>query len=179
MVERVALEALFLKQDLTDFKWIKAEQIKVAQWVRFKCLFGCPVYGKKGTCPPNTPSIEECRAFFSEYSDAAIIHFQKTLAEGEDYRAWGRGLNKRLLELEREVFLSGYHKAFLVSFEACGQCGECQANRLECVDKKAARPGADALGVDVYATARSVGYPIQVLKSRDETMNRYAFLMVD
>jgi predicted metal-binding protein len=33
--------------------------------------------------------------------------------------------------------------------------------------------------VDVYATVRKIGYPIQVLARTDQTMNRYAFLLVD
>jgi len=41
------------------------------------------------------------------------------------------------------------------------------------------RPGADAMGVDVYKTARNVGYPIQVVKDRSDVMNRYAFLLID
>jgi predicted metal-binding protein len=179
MIEKELLGALFAERGYDDYKWIKSGQIKVAQWVRFKCLFGCPMYGKRGTCPPNTPSIDECRTFFSEYEDAVIFHFQKTNENMEDYRAWSRDANQRLVELERKVFLSGYYKAFLVSFQSCSQCAECAANRLECANKKSARPGADALGVDVYATARGVGYPIQVLKDYHETMNRYAFLMVE
>ena len=179
MVEKQLLESLFVKHGFSDYKWIKSEQIKVARWVRFKCLFGCAMYGKKGTCPPNTPSIDECREFFSEYEEAVIFHLQKAVEKIEDYHPWSRDTNRRLLEMERDVFLAGHHKAFLVSFEACNQCGECQANRLDCVNKKTARPGADALGIDVYQTARSVGYPIQVLRGINETMNRYAFLLIE
>jgi len=178
-MEKERIEGLLLEHGLTDFKWIKSKQIKVAQWVRFKCLFGCPVYGKKGTCPPNLPPIDQCREFFSEYEDAVIIHFQKAIEKIEDYRPWSREANERLVELERRVFLAGCYKAFIVSFEACGHCEECAANRIDCHNRKTARPGADAMGVDVYATARGVGYPIQVLTGRQETMNRYAFLMVE
>ena len=35
------------------------------------------------------------------------------------------------------------------------------------------------MGIDVYATARDIGYPIQVLRDYKETMNRYAFLMIE
>jgi len=178
-MDRERIEALLVEQGCADFKWIKSKQIKVAQWVRFKCLFGCPAYGKSGTCPPNMPPIGECREFFTEYDDAVIIHFQKSIEKKEEYRPWSREANERLLELERRVFLAGYYKAFLISFEACGQCADCAANRLDCLQKKGARPGADAMGIDVYATARGVGYPIQVLTNRAETMNRYAFLMVE
>jgi len=173
------LESLFTQHGFTDFKWLKARDIRVAQWVRFKCLFGCPIYGKKGTCPPNVPSIEQCREFFSEYESCAVFHFEKTVEKPEDRRPWSRDLGLKLVKLEREVFLEGYYKAFLVSFDSCNRCEACSGSRLECNDKRMARPGADALGVDVYATVRSAGYHIQVLKNYDETMNRFAFLMVE
>jgi len=178
-MDKERIEALLHEQGCEDFKWIKSKQIKVAQWVRFRCLFGCPVYGKKGTCPPNIPAIDQCREFFSEYQDAVMIHFQKAIEKTEDYKPWSREANERLVELERLVFLAGHYKAFMISFEACGQCDECAASRLDCHNKKGARPGADAMGIDVYATARGVGYPIQVLTGYRETMNRYAFLMVE
>ena len=178
-MDKGQIEKLLGKYDFVDFKWIRSADIKVAQWVRFKCLFGCPNYGKRGTCPPNIPDIEQCRQFFSEYEEAAIIRLEKTLEQPAEYRPWSKEMKGKLLGLEREVFLAGYYKAFLVSFEACSQCEECAANREGCKNQKTARPGADAMGVDVYATARSVGYPIQVLKDYKGTMNRYAFLMIE
>jgi hypothetical protein len=42
-----------------------------------------------------------------------------------------------------------------------------------------ARPGPDALGIDVYATVRGIGYPIQVLKDTTAPTNRYAFLLIE
>jgi len=33
--------------------------------------------------------------------------------------------------------------------------------------------------VDVYTTVRKVGYPIEVLTNYNDTMNRYAFLLID
>jgi len=33
--------------------------------------------------------------------------------------------------------------------------------------------------MDVFTTVRSLGYPIEVLSRYDQTMNRYAFLLVD
>ncbi len=179
MVDKPALEKTFKDHGFLDFKWIRGGDIIVSHWVRFRCLYGCPAYGKKGTCPPNVPSIDECRKMISEYGQAAVFHFTKKVESPEDRRAWGKGVAAKLMELEREVFLSGYYKTLLVSFEACGLCDSCTANRAECRNPRLARPGADALGIDVYATVRSIGYPIQVLKNKDEEMNRYAFLLID
>jgi predicted metal-binding protein len=177
--DRLELESLFEKHGYTEFKWIEPEDIVVAQWVRLKCTFGCGEYGRNAACPPNVPSVAECRQFFREYATAAVFHFHTSLENPEDRHAWSREINLRLLELEREVFLSGWHKAFLLFMDSCGICPECTSDRAECKSPKLARPTPEAMAMDVYATVRQYGYPIQVLKDYSEAMNRYAFLMVE
>ena len=115
MLKKATLEKLFKDRGFADFKWIEAKDIVVAQWVRFRCMFGCPAYGKRGTCPPNVPSIDECRQMISEYSQVAVFHFEKKLEKPEDRKAWSKRIVLKLMELEREVFLSGYYKTFLIS----------------------------------------------------------------
>ncbi len=179
MPDKLQLETLFKQHGFTDFRWIKAKDIKVSQWVRFRCQFGCNSYGKDGACPPNVPSIAECREFFSEYEDAVVFHLVKAVDKPDDRKAWSKEMSLKLIKLENEVFLSGYYKAFLASFDSCYLCKECSGTRLDCKNKKLSRPGADALGVDVFATVRSVGYEIDVLKNYTDTMNRYAFLLIN
>ncbi len=179
VINKDRLNALFNRLNFTDYRWIKASQIVVAHWVRFKCTFGCSSYGKKGTCPPHVPSVEECRAFFGEYSDAVIFHFTKKVDRPEDRVPWSRELNKELVSLEREVFWAGYPKAFMLFMDECRLCTDCTGTREDCINKEAARPGPESLAVDVFTTVRSVGYPIEVLRRYDQEMNRYAFLMVD
>ncbi len=179
IIERSKLEALFREKDFTDFRWIKSSNIEVAHWVRFKCRFGCTSYGKKGTCPPQVPSVEECRAFFSEYSDAVIFHFAKKVDNPKDRVPWSREISKRLINLEREVFWQGYHKAFVLFMDECRLCQDCTGTRESCVNKDDARPGPESLAVDVFSTVRSVGYQIEVLRHYEDEMNRYAFLMIE
>jgi predicted metal-binding protein len=179
MDEHEELESLFEKHGYTDFKWIEPEDIVLAQWVRLKCAFGCDEYGRNAACPPNVPTVEECRQFFREYSTAAIFHFSASFDDPEDRHEWSREINLGLLELEKEVFLSGCRKAFLLPMDSCGICKKCAGARGECKSPKLARPTPEAMAVDVYTTVRRYGFPIQVLKDLSETMNRYAFLMVE
>jgi predicted metal-binding protein len=173
------LESLISKHGFDDFKWIDPATIVVAEWVRMKCMYGCSGFGKNACCPPNTLPVVECRRFFDEYRTAAIFHFEKKVAKPEDRRQWCREINKRLLELERGVFLSGYHKAFLLFVDSCHLCAECANTRAECKNPKSARPAPEAMAVDVFATARGCGYPIEVLSEYSQAMNRYAFLLVE
>lgn len=179
MSDRTQLEALFAKHGFTDFKWIDPHQIVVAQWVRMKCIFGCDDYGRNASCPPNTPSVAECRRFFDEYNAAAIFHFEKRVSKPEDRHAWTKGIDQELLKLERAVFLAGHQKAFLLFVNNCSMCGKCAGTRQECKHPQSARPTGEAMAVDVYSTVRQVGYPIQVLPDYDQAMNRYAFLLIE
>ncbi|MFP3153247.1 DUF2284 domain-containing protein [Lachnospiraceae bacterium ZAX-1] len=161
----------------TDYKWIlPREHIIVAQWVRFHCQFGCSNYGKNGSCPPAVPSVEECRNMIYEYEHAVIFHFPlQSQTQDEHYK-----LMSRLSELERAIFLAGYYKAFLLTYGSCIFCKDCVAldSRIKCINKMKSRPGADAMGIDVYQTAHNVGYPIQVVKTHNEITNRFAFLLI-
>jgi predicted metal-binding protein len=144
-----------------------------------KCIFGCNSYGKKGSCPPNTPSIAECREFFSEYSQAVVFHVEAKVPKPEKRSEWSAKINSKLLKIEREVFLRGFHKAFLLFLDECCLCKECPGTRIDCKNLKSCRPCPESLGVDVFATVRSCGYPIEVLTDYHQFMNRYSFLLVD
>lgn len=178
-VSRKALTRLFQDLGYQDFKWIKPEQIVVAQWVRQKCMFGCDEYGHNAACPPNTPSVDECARFFSEYQQAVLFRFSKAVKKPRDRHAWTRKINKGLLKLEREVFLAGNRKAFVLFMDSCGLCKDCPPSRAECKNLTSARPSPESMAVDVFTTVERGGFPIQVLKDYDETMNRYAMLMVE
>lgn len=178
MSARKELEALFRKMGYTDFKWISPGKIVVANWVRMKCTFGCGNFGKSGCCPPEVPSVEECALFFKDYKEAVVFRFVKKVKRPQDRHAWTATVNKKLLELEREVFLAGNRKAFLLFMDSCELCRECARARKDCLNKKEARPAPEAMAVDVFKTVKSIGYPLEVLTDYRQEMNRYAFLMV-
>lgn len=178
MNNRKQLEKLFIKHRFKDFKWINPQKIVISHWVRMKCIFGCNEYGKNACCPPNTPPVEECQSFFREYIEAAVFHFKKKLQNPEQRHKWTRGINKRLIKLEREVFLNGNQKAFMLFMDSCSFCSTCTEKRIDCIDKKSTRPPPEAMAIDVFSTVRQLNYPIEVLRDYSEAMNRYAFLLI-
>ncbi len=178
-IARKNLEKLFAKQGYSDYRWINPKSIVVAQWARMKCTYGCKNYGKCGTCPPNVPSVPESEAFFKGYKTGAVFHFTRKVKRPEDRFAWTRKVNSRLLELEREVFLAGYYKAFLLFMDSCNLCASCAGRREQCNNPKRARPTPESMAVDVFATVRKIGYPIDVLTDYSQAMNRYAFLLIE
>jgi predicted metal-binding protein len=174
-----AVDDILRSRGFDDYKWLNPrEDIAVAMWVRFKCMYGCGSYGKCACCPPAVPPVSECREMLFEYRRAVILRFtyQSMTKEEKTEQA------KRLLELEREIFLAGFRKAFLLSSQrACAFAQSCSAGgeRLKCSDMAGARPSPEAMGIDVFQTARGVGYPIEVLKDHSETSNRYSFILIE
>jgi len=110
------INEILQSRGFTDYKWLHPKKdIFVEQWVRFKCMFGCNEYGKRGTCPPAVPSVDECRQMIHEYENALILHFKVQTHNMDD-------IHKQmadLLALEREIFLAGYYKAFLLPQYNC------------------------------------------------------------
>lgn len=47
-MDRSSVEGILHENGYDDFKWDSGSDIEVCQWPRFKCMFGCPSYGKNG-----------------------------------------------------------------------------------------------------------------------------------
>lgn len=146
-------------------KIIPAKSIAVAEWVRMKCQYGCDGYGRCLTCPPKSPAPEQTRRMVGCYRTALLVH--------GDRHTEIRALVSRL---EKEIFLDGYYKAFGMGAgpcELCETCGEfcCHADRV--------RPSLEACGIDVFATARANGFPIQVVRSHGCRENYYGIILME
>jgi len=172
------IESYIQELGLSDFKWIDPKEISVAQWVRVKCEFGCSDYGL-GTCPPNTPRVNECRDFFKEYSLGLVIRLTKSADKNNYPSEWSREMTTKLLELERKIFLEGFQKAFLLNQTCCFVCKDCPGDRLNCKDKRNSRPSPEAFAVDVYKTIRDIGMEINVVKENPAEINRIAIVLID
>ncbi len=178
-MNRSQIEEFIEKYEPDDFKWADPKDFFIGQWVRMKCMYGCPAYGKQGCCPPNTPSIPECERFFKEYSEAVIIKYEVKLDDPKKRHAWTDKRNARLAKLERDVFLAGNHKAFVLFIDPCHFCKECIPERTQCQQAMIARPSPEAFGVDVYGTVRKYGFKLDVRSHYDQIMRRFGILLVE
>ncbi len=176
--DRKKVGSLLTAHGVDDFTWIDPRRIITAQWVRMKCMYGCSSYGRKACCPPNTPTVAECERFLKEYRDAVLFRIVVQFKKAEDRVAWNRRTNARLSQLEREVFVSGYERVFLLSPAGCVLCAKCSGQRETCVLPASARPTPEAMAIDVYSTVRRFGYPIEVRRQVTDEQNRYGFLMI-
>lgn len=155
-----------IKLGAVEAKTIKADDVIVSDWVRYKCQYGCSGYGQCLTCPPYSSTPDQMRKILSGYEWAILLRFEP---EGPD-------VHKTTVKLERRVFLSGYHSAFGLGAGPCNLCDEC--NLKECVHPDLARPSMEACGVDVYATVRKAGFKIEVRRDRKQRPVYFGLLLV-
>ena len=105
---------------------LRPEQVVTAEWVRWKCLYGCAVAGRCLTCPPHSPTPEQTRRLLDEYETILLLRFD-VLPDAAEWTRPAAWVLERVLRLERELFLGGRHKAFAIVGgrscdleEACG-----------------------------------------------------------
>jgi predicted metal-binding protein len=160
------LVARALDLGVTDAKIIDAASIVVAPWPQLKCQFGCGGYGSNLCCPPHAPDWKLTREVVGAFKRALLLHTKG-----------GSNLRSIATTVEREAFLAGFYKAFAFG---CGPCLLCKGCNLEsCIHPHEARPAPEASGIDVFASARNNGFPIEVLTSRECVQNNYTFVLLD
>lgn len=180
-----------------DFKPIAAAEIEVAEWVRWKCRYGCKAYGRHLTCPPYTPTAEETRKNLMGYEKALIVCFEdvqpnlKVSPAHIHHFLWDAIVKTHdtMFALERHTFVSGYYKAFAMAALPCSYCDDCLPERADfvldpaskrfCAHQDKARPSMEACGIDVFKTVRKVGYEIEVCTSPREKVTFFGLLLIE
>ena len=143
---------------------IPTDSIVTAEWVRWKCQYGCNGFGGL-TCPPNSPTPDQTKKIIADYRNALLVHVDEFI-----------NLNEMLIKLEKMLFLDGYYKAFMMGGGPCHLCKECSEF---CAHPDKARPSMEACGIDVYATVKVHGFPIKVLKSKHDKVNFYGLILIE
>ena len=164
---------------------ISARKIIVDPRVRLKCAIPvCDGYGRCLMCPPNIISVEEFTVALERFENAIVLQFEiemnKEKMKGKigsmklgdlrldaDYDAMlsnsMRQMSKALINLERDALNMGYRFTTALSAGNCRLCDECvgPGKGKQCRHLFEARPAAEALGIDVFATAALAGIPIE------------------
>ena len=167
-----------IKGGATHAKQILPDSVVTAPWVRLKCQFGCPGYGKGYCCPPDTPTPDQTREILDTYQRAILFHIQ--MPDMPQKEKHFRKFFDMLVDLEGELFKDGFYKAFVFLAGPCRLCKKC-AKREEkpCNFLYQARPCMEACGMDVFQTARKNGFFIKTLREKAETNNEYCLMLVD
>ncbi|MCJ7544265.1 MAG: DUF2284 domain-containing protein [Phycisphaerae bacterium] len=147
-------------------KRISPAAVHTANWVRWKCQFGCDGFGSSLVCPPHTPTPDQTRRMLDEYRRAVL--FEAPLRQAKRIAA----------ALERELFLAGYYKALGLGAGPCRLCPTC-AMEAGCRHAEQARPAMEAVGIDVYATARGAGFTIDVVRSHADPQHYFGLVLIE
>ena len=146
---------------------IDASDIVLDSRTYLKCMYGCKDWGKNWTCPSAPGAVRpwEFGNMLKRYKKAVLVHCtDKKLSQ------------KISIKLEKEAFLDGHYFAF--SMSDCALCKGC-AWPAPCRNPREARPSMQALGIDVYATARRQGLPISVLRDEHAPQNWYSLVLME
>lgn len=170
---------------------IQSRDIVVAEWVRFKCRFGCKGYGKHMSCPPYAPAPAETRKMIAEYSTGLLLRFDGIPGHPDispdkipkDFHPFFRDLilwvNGTVHFLEKTAFYHDFPKAFGFGAYPCIYCEHqhCVAEeqpgtvdesiRRMCRHMDLVRPSMEAAGIDVFSTARNAGWELHVVPCRN------------
>jgi predicted metal-binding protein len=128
--------------------------------------------GKVVAAPPQTPTPDLTRKVVDSYQKGILIH--RKLPKGEKTKFF----NETVVRLEIEIFLDGYYKAWSMGSGPCRLCGECDLS-TPCKHGLQARPSMEACGIDVFKTARGNGFPIEVLRTREEERDMFGLVLVE
>jgi len=158
---------------------IPAADIVVDERVLLKCMVPlCSHYGEL-MCPPNVLPMSKFKEILKCYHRAILIKVDIPLSDlprssgkeeeqpgaptAEDYINATRDVQKRLHEIvcrvESLCFEGGHRFAAGIVGGPCPLCEECVGIKsgLPCRHPFKARPGTDAMGIDVMATAEKAG----------------------
>lgn len=179
------LEIKALELGAITAKILPAEDVVVEHRIPLKCRTGCVGYGKKLTCPPYVPTVDEFKKIIGEFSFTLIIQFRSpALLEPEvahaSYRTWldpctpddihqkadifwkdyfahSREIHSMMLELERTAYLAGYPNALALVNGSCRLCDTCNIKEGICRFPSQARIPEHAVGINMQKTAKNAG----------------------
>ena len=160
----------YLQQVLDSGAFVAVEvhpsEIVTAPWVVMKCRYGCPRYGHNRSCPPFAPGWQETRVILESYR-RAIIFGVRSMSAGTPLA----------LKLMRALGQGGYYRAIGFGTGPCTRCEECRL--ADCPHPAEVLPSPEACGIDVVATVRRAGLPIDVPPRPGEPMACYAIFLAD
>ncbi|MBN1322666.1 MAG: DUF2284 domain-containing protein [Methanotrichaceae archaeon] len=182
-----------------DIRPISARDVVVANWVRFKCRYGCRAYGKHLCCPPYAPTPEETASVLADYERAILARFEAppnpdVPPKRLHHHLWDSvtRMHKAVFELERVAFLRGFYKAFGFYAMPCTLCQSCVIEErldegeelgpleaIKCRHKDVMRPSMEACGIDVFQTLRNAGYDAEVLTTYSQHVELFGLLLID
>jgi predicted metal-binding protein len=161
-----------------DAKIIKADTIPVDERVVLKCRIPiCFGYDTSANCPPHTITPSELKNIIDKFNEAIVFKLEvnsKVIVRDRDTILERVDAYKKVFEIvsaiESAAFYDGYYLA--VGF-AAGSCKSTYCYKMDCTVLKnercrrelKVRPSMEAVGIDAYQLASSVGWEVYPIGS--------------
>lgn len=133
-----------------------------------KCLYGCP--GGLAYCPTTATEASNTMLFqhlIQKYKWGVLIRTGE-LGKGQDIT----------IALERKAFLDGYTFAFGAT--ECASCAQCATETGDpCINRRNLRPPLYFLGIDVYKTVRGLGWILNVVQKKGDSVSNITAVFVE
>jgi len=168
---RKYVERALAMPGVVDALLITADQVVFDGRTYLKCMYGCTGWNNSWVCPSAPGALKpwEAEPLLRKYKAILLIHTHDKESS-----------HKASLAIESEAFVDGYYFAF--SLSDCSLCrnGCTYPGGEPCRFPQKARPAAQGMGIDVFATARGLGLPIKTLASAsEEEQNWYSFVFIE
>ena len=167
-----------LRLGASDAKVIPASQAVFDERVGLKCRVPlCFGFGTSANCPPHAVRPEALREAVRKYRYALLFKLEvpaPVIARNRETILERAGAYKKVFELtsalESAAFYDGH---YLAAGFAAGSCKSTYCHKLECAVLRGerclselwSRPSMEAVGMDVYRMAASVGWDIYPIGS--------------
>jgi len=126
-----------------EIKNIDPAELKLDIRTRWKCMFGCDYYGKRKSCPPFVPEIDEAEKFLKSYRSAFL--FMVKFESYDEYMDTKKQIQRFLVEVEGKL-VESYPMAFTLFPGGCDLCDECEYPNYENCQ---ARPAVTSMGIRI------------------------------
>ena len=154
---------------VVDARLIRGDEVVFDPRTILKCIYGCTGWNNCWVCPSAPGGLRpwEAEPIFRRYRAVILLH---TLDKKASQTA--------SFALESKAFVDGLYFAFSVS--DCGLCPECSYRSGDpCRFPQKARPAAQGVGIDVFATVHRQGLPLATLPDETAEQNWYSFVFLE
>lgn len=162
------LKSMAQELGIVEVQRIHVLEVPVEEWIRLKCQYGCPNYGRRLTCPPYSPDAEKMRTILDSYNTAFLLRYDAPGRSEENEVQVSRDGTElafdAFLRLERFTFVNGYPKAFVFGLNHCPGCEGCvlEEGILRCYHAQMARPSLEACSINLRKLVENVGWQGQL-----------------
>ena len=121
------LEAQLSQLPLYQYAFIRTDELRFSDRVRYICRTECPMYNTTWACPPAVGTVEACKAHIEGFDEGLLIatitevgdiaNIRETL----DTRAGHEAVTRQALSMVRQQAA----ETLTLSTEACAHCERC------------------------------------------------------